>query len=401
VVRANDASAAFYNPAGLAQAERNSLSGGAGVFQVDSVTPERFSRTGGSVQQIPAMVSLVVKDMFYNPRLAGGASVVRVNAWSQLAMGDLTLTPGSATERVSYASQAQFDGYLVNLGIGYTNEKNWRVGGSLDGQYTTTLRSESWGNQFRNSTGLNSLLVEGGGWGSRAHLRMSLGTQYDITPAFHVGALMRTPGLGVYSGGEYSQEGVSHVGAVTTTASFFDDSPTVEYKIPFEFKAGAAYVGKRGQIEIDLLAYQGAGAYTGVESSNPLTVITDQGLGVAPTVQALPFTAPIVDSKSVVNVVVGGRFDLTSSGAWRLHGGYGTDQSPVGPNDTTFTKVDLQNWTVGVSARSKFILASLGIRVANGTSDPVVLRTLLDGTQLQTAFKVLNVGFVYSLTVLF
>ena len=46
VARANDASAAFYNPAGLALAERNSISGGAGVFQVDSVTPERFSRTG-------------------------------------------------------------------------------------------------------------------------------------------------------------------------------------------------------------------------------------------------------------------------------------------------------------------------------------------------------------------
>jgi hypothetical protein len=54
-----------------------------------------------------------------------------------------------------------------------------------------------------------------------------------------------------------------------------------------------------------------------------------------------------------------------------------------------------------VSGRAKFILASLGIRVATGKSDPVALRTLQDGQQLQTAFKVLNLGFVYSVAVLF
>jgi hypothetical protein len=401
VVRANDSSAAFYNPAGLALAEKTSISGSAGVFQVDRVHPENLSNKGSSFQQIPAMAGLVIKDLFHSEQWSAGAAIVRVNAWNQSSAGDQTISAGTSTERASYTSSAEFSGYMMNIGIGYSNLNKLRVGGSVDGQYTTTLRAQSLGDQFRNTTGLTTLLVGGNGWGSTAHLRMSLGAQYDITPTIHIGGVMRTPGIGLFSGGEYAQEGVSHAGAVTTTASFFDDSPSIEYKIPFEFKIGAAYVGKRGQIEIDMIAHQGAGAYPGLQSSNPLTVITDQGLGGAPTVQTLPLTSPIIDSTSVVNVVVGGRLNLSSNGVWRLHGGYGTDRSPVGPNDTNFTKVDLQNWTVGISGRASIILASLGLRVSTGTSDPIVLRTLTNGQPLQTTMKVTSVGLVYSVAILF
>jgi hypothetical protein len=103
----------------------------------------------------------------------------------------------------------------------------------------------------------------------------------------------------------------------------------------------------------------------------------------------------------VVNVVVGGRFNLSSDGVWRVHAGYGTDRSPVGPNDTNFTKVDLQNWTVGISGRASIILASLGIRISTGSSDPIVLRTLTNGQPLQTTMKVTSVGLVYSVAILF
>jgi hypothetical protein len=401
IVRANDSSSAFYNPAGLALAEQTSISGSAGVFQIDRVHPENLSNTGSSFQQIPSMFGLVIKDLFHSPQWAAGGSIVRVNAWHHSTAGDQTFTVGTSTERASITSSAELSGYMMNIGIGYSNMDKLRVGGSVDGQYTTTLRAQSFGDQFRNTTGLTTLLVGGNGWGSTAHLRMSLGAQYDITPTIHVGGVMRTPGIGVYSSGQYAQEGVSHAGAVTTTASFFDDSPSVEYKIPFEFKVGGAYGGKRGQIEVDLIAYQGAGAYPSLQSSNPLTVITDQGLGGAPTVQTLPLTSPIIDSTSVVNVVVGGRFNLSSNGVWRLHGGYGTDRSPVGPNDTNFTKVDLQNWTVGISGRASIILASLGLRVSTGTSDPITLRTLTNGQPLQTTLKATSVGLVYSVAVLF
>jgi hypothetical protein len=85
VVRANDSSAAFYNPAGLALAEQTSISGSAGVFEVDSVSPENFSKTGGSFQQIPAMVGVVIKDLFHSPQWAAGASSPRNTASAEKA----------------------------------------------------------------------------------------------------------------------------------------------------------------------------------------------------------------------------------------------------------------------------------------------------------------------------
>ena len=110
----------------------------------------------------------------------------------------------------------------------------------------------------------------------------------------------------------------------------------------------------------------------------------------------MPFTAPIIDSTSVVNVVVG-TFNLTQTAVAPARVRH--DNSPVGPNDTNFTKVDLQNWTVASAAESYSGVARSS--VATGSTDPIVLRTLTNGQPLQTTFKVLNLGFVYSVAVLF
>ena len=72
VVRANDTSSIFYNPAGVTNADRTSISGSAGVFQLSSVTAREAPTAGTSFQQIPAMFAVVVKDLFGRPNWAGG-----------------------------------------------------------------------------------------------------------------------------------------------------------------------------------------------------------------------------------------------------------------------------------------------------------------------------------------
>jgi hypothetical protein len=105
--------------------------------------------------------------------------------------------------------------------------------------------------------------------------------------------------------------------------------------------------------------------------------------------------------RGVVNLAIGGRYLLKQNGAVTLHAGYATDRSPVGEDDTAFTKVHLQNLTAGVSARTKWLLGSFGVHYASGQSDPLVLRPGANGTTFDTSFKVSNVGLVYSLAVLF
>ena len=58
--------------------------------------------------------------------------------------------------------------------------------------------------------------------------------------------------------------------------------------MPFEFKGGVAWVGKRAQAEFDVFTYSGTGEYRGVESSELISVAVDNGPGAAPTVSEFP-----------------------------------------------------------------------------------------------------------------
>ncbi len=211
---------------------------------------------------------------------------------------------------------------------------------------------------------------------------------------------MRTRGWGVLSDGASNLEGVSRLGGATTTGSFFDDQVAVEYRVPFEFKAGAAYKLPRGQVEIDLLTHLGAGVYDGISTDRPTTILNDTGAGSV-TTQQLTTIPTVVDSRAVMNVAVGGHYNLTADGKWVVHGGYATDRSPVGDRDTLFTRVNLQKLTLGVSGRTKYFLGSLGVQYAKGSSGTVLLRELQNGQRFSTTFDVSNLGFVYSLALLF
>ena len=306
VARANDTSSAFYNPAGLTRADRTSISGNAGAFQFGSVSPEGLNNAGASFQQIPAMFAFVLNNLLGREQWAGGLSLARVNAWMQGVDAERTLATGTASNRLAYSSESSMSGWLVNLGAGYSNSNKLRLGASLDAQLTMTERRQSLGDQYRTSTGLAAVLVGSKGSASTTHLRVTAGGQYDLTPSITVGAVVRSGGLGLLSSGSTTLEGLSRVGPVTTTASFFDEAPEVEYRIPVELKAGVAWKGARAQVEVDFIAYTGTGTYDALTSNQTVTVIVDQGLGAAPLVQEYPFRAPVVDSRAVINVSVGG-----------------------------------------------------------------------------------------------
>ena len=176
-------------------------------------------------------------------------------------------------------------------------------------------------------------------------MRVTLGGQYDVTPTVTVGAVMRTRGWGLTSGGMAMLEGVPSTSSTTATASFFDD-------------------------------------------------------GATPSTAVYPASPLVVDSRTVTNIAIGGQYNLTSNGAWIVHGGYGTDRLPVGDQDTMFTKANLQKFSVGISARTTHFLGSFGVHQVTGVSEPVILRELPSG-QVSTKFHLSSLGLVCSLSVLF
>jgi long-subunit fatty acid transport protein len=400
IVRANDTSSIFYNPAGVTLADRTSISGSAGVFQLSSVAARQATTSGSSFQQIPSMFAMVVNDLFGRSDWAGGLAVSRVNAWSQGFSAERTFTTGNTSDRLSYTSAGSMDGWLANIGVGYGASDRLRVGGSLDGQLTMMARDGTIGDQYRDGSTLSTALVATSGSSWTAALRLTAGAQYDVTSKIQIGAVVRTPGLNVMSSGSAVLEGVSRVSGTTSTASFFDAEGDVTYRIPFEARAGVAYKSGRGQIEFDLMMYSGSGLYEGFSSDRPTTVLTDAGIGIVAE-QQLPAIPAMVDSRAVVNIAVGGHYNLTSDGKWLVHGGYGTDRSPVGEQDTLFTKIHLQKFTAGLSGRTKHVLGSLGIQYSTGSSNAVLLRQLQSGQHFTTNFDVSSLGLVYSLALLF
>ena len=260
VARADDASAGFYNTAGLARAKRTSISGSAGAFQFGSVSPEGLTNVKGTFQQIPSMFGLVVNNLLGHQTLAGGFSIARVNAWTQ-AVEVESVRPGMiGSNRFRFSTAAEFDAWQASVGVAYERGDRLRLGASIDGQYTWAARRQSIADQFTTATGLGALTANSIGNLSVSHLRATLASQIEITPSVHLGLVMRTRGLGVTASGSASLEGLARVGGSTVTSSFFDPDASVEYRLPSEFKGGLAWLGKRAQIEADVFGLLREGA---------------------------------------------------------------------------------------------------------------------------------------------
>ena len=73
----------------------------------------------------------------------------------------------------------------------------------------------------------------------------------------------------------------------------------------------------------------------------------------------------------------------------------------MGPNDTYFTRINLQKWTVGISGRTPHVVGSAGLQYEFGPSDSILLRQLQNGQQVSTTLDLSNIGLVYSLAFLF
>lgn len=400
VARASDPSSGYYNPAGLVRAEQSALSGSAGVFQFASISPDTFTNVESSFQQIPAMFAFVRNDLLGRPNLAGGLSLTRVNAWSQEAEAERIDNLGGSANRFRFSTDANFDAWLTSLGLAYApGTSRGTFGGSMDFQYTSAARRQLVTDQNVGPTGLSAFAYTSDGSVSALHLRASLGTQVNLTPAVRVGVVMRTPGLTILNSSSASLESLAESGATTTSTSFFEPSGDTEFRLPWEFKGGVAWIGRRAQFEVDLQAYTGTGDYSLTASSTRVVTVGDDGTG-SPTATTRPYVGPQVHGRGVVNVAIGGHYGLSEGGVWTLHGGYATDRSPVGDNDTAFTRVNQHRMTVGVSGRTSLLVTSVGVQYVRGRTDPLTFDSPLE-PERATRFTVSTIGLVYSVSILF
>jgi hypothetical protein len=393
VARVGDPSAAWFNPAGLARQNTAQISGSAGVYQRTSIAPESLPNRGGSFQQLPNFVGFAFAP---RPNLTVGAALVTTNAWNQETDSELISPVTGGQQRFGYSADSSFERRILALGAGYHEGGPWRFGGGLAFSIMSLRLVQSVSDRIADSTGLRSLLVSARASGSAFQIRSQFGAQYDTT-RWRFGAAVRTPGLTLHRSGGVTLDGILDAGSASLGASVFDPEARFENHLPWEFQGGAAWVRERVQLEVNLQAYSSIDAYSMIATDQPVLIYGDAGANRPPTVFSQPFPGFTSASDGVVNISVGGHLRLMTDRDLRVHAGVGSNQSPVGDEDTVFNTVDLTTWTLGLSGSLGRFQFSGGFNLQSGTANDVTLRNLLNGQVVGSDIDVSMTGFIYSL----
>jgi hypothetical protein len=396
VARGDDASATWYNPAGLSRLETSSMTGSAGAVQWMWVSPNAFPDKGYSSNHLPVQLGLAWKEPFDYLGWTMAFNFSASNSWEHALSSELQVGTTQAPERFAYAASSKFTRYVASVGGGYTPDKKLRFGGSLDVELTQMNQAQSVNDRILGSPRATSLLVASYSNAAFTHLRLTVGMQYDINEKVIVGATLKTPGIALGSGGSAGLDATLYKNGTTTNLSYYDGSPTMKYKLPFEFAGGLAYnVGRRMTVEGDVRIIQGGGVYTFFSPNRTITGIQDTGTSPAQGFETEARTYE-VDQTSVVDVRVGGRILLSEAGKLTLHGGFATNNSPVGETDEVFQQANLLRFTVGLSGeKGKFFFAG-GLDWQAGTTPLYDVYTAQNGQVIKTTTNVDGFALVYS-----
>jgi hypothetical protein len=393
VARVGDPSAAWFNPAGLARESAAQVSGSAGVYQSTSINPEALPNRGGSFQQLPNFVGFTFAP---RPRLTVGAALLTTNSWNQETDAELVSPVAAGQQRFAYSADSGYDRRVLALGAGYRVDDAWRVGGGLAFSLMDVRLVQTISDRIGDPAGLRSLLVNSRASGSAIQVRSQGGVQYDRAQ-WRLGAAVRTPGLTFHRTGAVTLDGLIDEGAMSAGASVFDPDADLEYKLPWEFQGGAAWVRSRVELEVDVQTYSSIDAYSMLTSAQPVIIYRDAGANQAPSVVSQPFSGLTSASDAVANVSVGGHVRPLQNRDLRVHAGVGSNQSPVAGQDQIFNNVDLLVWSIGVSGSLGRLQFAAGFNHQAGTARDVTLRNLLSGQVVQSNMDVAMTGFIYSL----
>ncbi len=395
VARGDDASATWYNPAGLSRVDSSSMTASAGAVQWMWVSPNAFPNKAYSATHLPVQLGLAWKEPFDYMGWTMAFNFSAANSWQDDLSTELQVGTTQLPERFAYAASSKYTRYVASVGGGYTPDKKLRFGGSLDVELTRMNQSQSVNDRILGTPRATSLLVAWYSNSAFTHLRATFGMQYDFSEKVTVGGSVKTPGIAMSSSGSAGMDATLYKNGATTNLSYYDGSPSMTYKVPFEFAAGVAYNVGRMLIEGDVRVTQGGGVYDFFKPNRTVTGIVDTGTSPAQAVET-PFRTFKADQRSVVDVRVGGYYLLSEPAKLKLHGGFATNNSPVGEDDEVFQKANLLRFTGGVSAeKGRFIFAA-GLDYQAGTTPLYDVYTAQNGQVIKTTVNADGFSLVYS-----
>jgi hypothetical protein len=397
--RGDDALATWYNPAGLSRVKQSSLIASGGAIQWVHVTPNAFPTNVSSVGMLPVQVGFLWREPFDYMGWTMAVSFSTENNWDHNLSAELAGGTPAQPERYAYSAASTYLRRTASVGAGYSPDEKLRIGGTADLVLTQLHAAQSINDRLITATAAPYALVASYNRTKFMHLRLTVGAQYDVGEHVKIGGTVRTPGIMFANDGTAGFDATLNSGGVSKDLSYYDEHPEMTLKLPFEFVGGVAYVTERGAIEGDVRITQGNGVYDYFVPSKPLITVTEAA-GKVTTVEST-FPTVTIDSGSVVDIMVGGRYLIRERGKLTAHGGFATANSPVGTADGVFKEVNLIRLSGGISGSTEHLTFAGGFSYQSGTSPTYPVFTSQVGQAVNTTIDVSGFAFLYSVGVRF
>jgi hypothetical protein len=399
IARVNDASADFYNPAGLVAAERTSVNASSTGYTYSRLSSQASgeSISTSRLDNAPGYFAVVLGSPVIDTRsLRFGFSVTRNVTWNPGGIDQAIPPTGSGFESTTFSTESSFQTQVYQLAAAWAPVPTVRLGVS-GGLAQTTFTSRVTLSGTQSPTGepgqfLSTLRANGTDYA----VVIGLGIQWDILAALTVGVVFRSPGIQITNTSLVTQQS-SLVQATSATSAYFrDDSGAFEYKLPLEASAGIAYRFASVEIELDLRYHDSVSQYDFYHSNVPYQFLTQANGTSSTTTQPPPLITN--SARRVLNGELGGNVRLGRRAT--LHAGFYTAFSPVEDAATSpFRKADLYGFTGGADLQFGGFGMSLGAGYEFGTSSqtagPVVLGNVLSASEISLQSLSLLYAFSY------
>ncbi len=376
IARANDASAGWYNPAGLARARHDALSGNASLYAVDRVT---FDGAGpeDSYSTTPTFIGSV-------SRSAGGDGPGRAWGFSIVTPLDTDNNSKRNLTQDYSVSGGALDAQDVNTVIADSSQATLFAPGLAWGRSLGDATSFGYGLRLYQlnldgQTGLilfqdpgspeNFSAVENIAFSFEMTLaRLEAGWQWWAGASLRVGLVVRSGTAELRTRGRVLTNFQSFFDPGTPINSFAtaDDEDTgLSYKLPWEVGLGIAWVRPGWELELDVLYYHDLEPFKLVE---PIDVLVITQVGSTPTQTTIQEPGVTFDGRSFVNAALGGR--LRVGKAWWLNGGVYSDRSPgTFEGNALFNEVDFTGVTLGTTHERPSGSTTLGLVYLTGAAE--------------------------------
>jgi hypothetical protein len=404
VARTDDALANWYNPAGLASSEKTALNASSNAYELTKTTLNGIGEESSSTRFTPVggFFGIVVGEpIARSKRLRFGFAYTRPASWSPSSLdGAFNLPAGSGTEAFGYTTSVEFETDIPSLNGAYRISPTLRVGVGVGYAMTQLTQDQTVTDRLVLPTGVTTGIRAVSTDGSVHHILLTAGAQWDLAPAFTLGALVTSPGLriGGSSTIRLSQTVFDAAGGENDLA-FRDPDAKLDYRLPFKATAGATYRYSKGQVEVDVRYFSGEDQYDLLSSDSLAVRITTDAAGI-PTITNPAFTPVVNRARSYVSFAAGANFSVSPS--FRLHAGVFTDPSPVAdPEQSNFRAVDLTGVSAGVSVGSGNLTGSLGVSSSWGTTSERAVGPTLGGVAGTTDISVRTFTVLYAVSFTF